>query len=107
MPSFLITFYPGDMAQNGPGVAEARKQLSHWAKRVGAALADPGSPVRSVLTIGCDGNSDGWHEAPLLGWSVIEAADREEAARLARDHPLVGMGCVLRIHEPVLGRISL
>jgi len=36
-----------------------------------------------------------------MGWSVIEAADRDAAARLLQDHPFISRGAVLRIIEPV------
>jgi hypothetical protein len=36
-----------------------------------------------------------------MGWSVIEAADREAAVRIVRDHPFISRGGILQVSEPV------
>jgi len=36
-----------------------------------------------------------------MGWSVIDAPDYIAAVDLLQDHPLVGLGALLQISEPI------
>jgi len=98
---FLITFHPSQMPQDAQGVADARQAIARWANQAGSALDDLGSPVRSVIVISRDGVHEGHSSEALLGWSIVQAVDARQAARLLRDHPLVQRGCLALIHEPV------
>jgi hypothetical protein len=103
MTRFLVTYHAGEMAQDPESVAAARRAFVEWAAKAGPALADHGAPIRSSLVMSGNGSHGGWAAPPFLGWSVIEAADRNEAARVMAEHPFVAMGCVLQISEPVSG----
>jgi hypothetical protein len=97
---FLVTYMPGDMAQDRDTIAAARRELVRWAERTGFALVDVGAPIRSTTTL----TRDGGHlhtTQPLMGWSVISAADLKAAVQLLQDHPLLPLGAVLQINEPV------
>jgi len=106
MARFLVTYHTAGMPQDPESVATARKAFVEWAVKAGPALADPGAPVRSTLVISGNGSHDGWTAPPFLGWSVIEARDWNEAARVVSDHPFILMGCVLQISEPITGDLN-
>lgn len=101
MARFLVTYHAGHMPSDRASVAEARDAFRRWAAKTGAALADLGEPVQSASTVTRDGASDRTVPGPFMGWSVIEAADTDEAAHLLQDHPFISRGGVLRIIEPV------
>jgi hypothetical protein len=101
MARFLITYYAGNMPSDPDSIASARGAFMQWAEQAGPALAEVGSPVRSAITIAADGAPDAVDLQPLLGWSVIEATNREAAVRLMRDHPFVSRGGIVQICEPV------
>jgi hypothetical protein len=101
MARFLVTYHAGEMASDQASVADAREAFRQWAAKTGAALADVGEPARSAVTITGEGACGRSVPEPFMGWSVIEAADRDAAARLLRDHPFISRGAVLRIIEPV------
>ena len=101
MAKYLVIYHTGEMTFDQASVADARAAFRQWAAKTGAALADPGEPVRSAVTVTCDGPGDRAVPGPFTGWSVIEAADSDAAARLLRDHPFISRGGVLRIIEPV------
>jgi hypothetical protein len=67
----------------------------------GPALVDAGAPVRSTATLTRDGIHDEDAVSPFLGWSVIDASDRDAAVLLLQDHPLLRLGALLQISEPV------
>jgi len=56
------------------------------------ALVDRGAPITAARTVSSDGTKAGLAGGPLNGWSVIEAADLDAAARLLADHPSPRMG---------------
>jgi hypothetical protein len=101
MARFLVTFYAGDMACDAASIADARRAFVQWAELAGPALADVGTPVRAAVTIAADGVRDRMPGEPLLGWSVLEAADRDAAVRLVRDHPFLSLGGILQVSDPV------
>jgi hypothetical protein len=101
MARFLITYYAGDMPSDPDSIASARRAFIRWAEQAGPALAEIGSPVRSAITIGASSDTDAADRQPLLGWSVIEAPNRDRAVRLMRDHPFISRGGIVQISEPV------
>jgi hypothetical protein len=98
---FLVTFHRGDMVQDPESVSHARHALVEWAAMTGPALVDAGAPVRSTATLTRDGIHDEDAVSPFLGWSVIDASDRDAAVLLLQDHPLLRLGALLQISEPV------
>ena len=102
MPRFLVTYHGSNMPHDPESMAKARDAFMHWAGKTGAALVDPGAPIRSARTVSSNGPKDGPADGPFNGWSVIEAADLNAAAKLLAAHPFIGRGGVLQISEPAL-----
>jgi hypothetical protein len=98
---FLVTFQRGQMDQGPESVSQARHALVEWAAMTGPALVDAGAPIRSTATLTRDGIHDEDAVSPFIGWSVIDATDRNAAMLLLRGHPLLRLGAVLQISEPV------
>jgi hypothetical protein len=101
MARFLVTYYAGDMPHDRRAVTQVRLAFSQWAEKTGPALADLGSPIRSVTTISATGVHNGPAAGPFMGWSVIEAGSREAAAGILQDHPFINHGGMLQLSEPV------
>ncbi|MGO8957519.1 MAG: hypothetical protein ACLQFR_09150 [Streptosporangiaceae bacterium] len=101
MARFLVTYYAGAMPSDAATIADARRAFVHWAELAGPALADVGTPVLASVTIGAGGVRDQAPGDPLMGWSVLEAADRDAAVRLAQDHPFLRLGGILQVSDPV------
>jgi hypothetical protein len=98
---FLVIFQWGDMARDPDTITEARQALTQWEAKTAPALIDAGTPIRSTATLSRDGASAGDAAAPPMGWSLIDAPDRNAAVQLLEDHPLLGLGAVLQINEPI------
>src|SRR5262249_46466274 len=97
MARFLITYHGSEMPHDMESMMKAREAFMQWAAKTGAALPEPGAPVQSAMTLSRDGTAEGMAEGPFNGWSVIEAADANEAVELLRDHPFLGRGGILQI----------
>jgi hypothetical protein len=100
MPRFLVTYHGSNMPHDPESMAKARDAFMHWAGKTGAALVDPGAPIGASRIVSSDGTKDGVAGGPFNGWSVIEAADLDDASRLLAEHPFIGRGGVLQINQP-------
>jgi hypothetical protein len=100
MPRFLVTYHGSNMPHDAASMATARDAFMQWAGKTGPALVDPGAPISATRTVSGDGATDGLADGPFNGWSVIEAADLNAAAKLLADHPFIGRGGVLQVSEP-------
>ena len=100
MAKFLVTFQWGEMGQDPESISEARRALVRWAAKAESALVDIGAPIRSTATLTRHGIQDG-DAAAFMGWSVIDASDYIAAVDLLQDHPLIGLGALLQISEPI------
>jgi hypothetical protein len=86
MKRFLLLY-------NGPPTPP---QSSHegwpeWFERIGDALVDRGSPMVNGVALHGDGSTSR-RTSSLNGYSVIQAADSEDALELIADHPFVQLG---------------
>lgn len=61
-----------------------------WMDKVGAALVDVGSPFGRGASVIDDGTSG--PASSLSGYSIVEAADLNEATNLADGHPFLSEG---------------
>jgi hypothetical protein len=62
-----------------------------WFDGAGDRLLDMGSPMLNAFVVRADGSiSD--NAAPLNGFSIVAAEDRDEAVGLIRNHPFLALG---------------
>jgi hypothetical protein len=62
-----------------------------WFDKAGGAVVDVGSPMANGVVLHADGSTSD-QAAPLRGYGLIQAEDRDEAIELVRDHPLLAAG---------------
>ena len=62
-----------------------------WFDKLGDKLVDRGSPLANRLALHGDGSTGG-AATRLNGYSIIQAADMDEALGLVRDHPYLAQG---------------
>jgi len=102
MPTYLITYHGGP---GMPADPEAAKQMvaafQAWAAEVGPAMRDPGAPLAAAKTVSADHEVDGQAAASIGGYTIIEAADLEEAVKLVRNHPFLTRRGSLQVTEAV------
>jgi hypothetical protein len=81
MTRFLVTYHGSEMPHDPEAIAQARDAFIQWAGKTGAALVEPGDPIRSFKTIDRSGTREGAAEGPFNGWSVIEATTPTRLSR--------------------------
>lgn len=98
MAKFLVTYHGGGMPADPAQAAQAVKAFGEWLARAGKAVVDPGAPVRAVAQVP---EGKPMHDAGIGGYSVIEAASKDEALQVLKSHPFVARGGTLQVHEAV------
>jgi hypothetical protein len=93
MPKYMVLYRSSvpateQMAGSDPAAAQAGMELwMAWGNRVGAAMADMGSPLSGVGTVTSSG-SKAENSRPFVGgFSVLEADSVDAANKLLDDHP--------------------
>ena len=93
MPKFMMVYKGGATDMAGMTEEQAQGVMASWAawmEKVGPAMSDIGSPFGPGASLVDDGSIGS--AAPLTGYSIVEAADIEEARSLATGHPFLSEG---------------
>ena len=72
-----------------------------WVAEVGPAMRDPRAPLGPAKTVSGGSVMDGQTEAPIGGYTLLEAGTLDEATRLVQSHPFVGRGGALQVTEAI------
>ena len=93
MPKYLVLYRSSvpateQMAASNSEAAQAGMELwMAWANRVGAAMADMGSPLSGVGTVTSSGSNAETSRPFVGGFSILEADSVDAATKLLDDHP--------------------
>ena len=83
--------------------AEGEKVMAAWnawIAKMGKHMVDAGNPTGPVKTVGKGGKIvDGGGANPVTGYSVIEAADLDEAAMMAQGCPQIAAGGSIEVAQ--------
>lgn len=101
MGKYVVVYRGGSMGET-PGEQEAlMKQWMEWFGTLGSTLKDIGNPFSSSTAISADG-ARGEASSGLSGYSILEAANMNDAAKLAGNCPHLASGGSLEIYEAVV-----
>lgn len=99
MPKFIFVYH-GGKAPSDP--AEQERVMSAWGAwmgGLGSALVDGGAPVGMSKTVSPAGVADDGGANPVSGYSMVEAADHNAAAELAKGCPILSDGGSVEVAE--------
>lgn len=70
-----------------------------WQKNIGDALVEMGTPLGGGQKVSQSGSSDAGRE--IVGYSILQAENIEEAKKIVKKNPHVGMGpgCEIEVYE--------
>jgi len=88
-------------AESTPEEMEAgMKAWMEWAQKCGDKLLDFRTPLGKAITLGPGGSSVS-SESKLMGYSIIQADNIDEARDLLKDHPHLAWNaaCEIEVHE--------
>jgi hypothetical protein len=100
MPKFLFIYHGGTPPKDAAEVKRVHDAWGAWFGTLGPAIVDGGNPVGKSSTVLADGslvNNGGAN--PASGYSLIEAANLDEAHKKALGCPLLQAGGSVEIAE--------
>lgn len=102
MTKYLLVYHGGSMPATPEEGAKVTKAWNDWIGAVGKSLVDVGAPVGKSKTMASDGKlSDGGGANPTMGYSIIEAASIEDAAKLSKGCPQLAAGGSIELAEVI------
>ncbi len=96
MAKFLVTYHGSGMPDDPKMMEQAKAEFGKWLAEAGSAVVDPGAPVHMVKQVSSGSPTA---KADIGGYSIIEAASVDEAAKILKTHPYVGRGGTLQLNE--------
>lgn len=93
MAKFLYVYHGGSVPQSEEEGARVMKAWMDWFATLGAAVVDGGAPVGKSQTVAANGSvtNDGGAN-PTSGYSIVDAKDAADAARMAKGCPILQAG---------------
>ena len=93
MAKYLFVYHGGKKAESEEDVANGLDAWGKWFGSMGAAVIDGGNPVGESSTVNADGSvSNNGGANPASGYSLIEAADLDDALAKAKGCPILVSG---------------
>ena len=100
---YLLVYYGGGMPSSPPEKEAVLKAWTAWYQGLGAAVVDRGNPfsdkMKSVAADGAVSNAP--IARPASGYSIVEAASIDAAAKMAQGCPVLKGGGQIAVYETV------
>ena len=103
MPKYVLAYHGGGtMPESEAEQAAIMEAWGAWFAGMGEAVVDGGNPIGHTKTITSDGSaSDGGGANPVIGYSLISAADMDAALGLAGTCPVLAAGGNVEVAETI------
>ena len=100
MAKFLFVYHGGSTPTSPAEVKATMDAWGAWFGALGRAVVDGGNPVGPSSTVKADGSLvTGGGANPVSGYSLIEAADLNDAHQKAKGCPLLKSGGTIEIAQ--------
>lgn len=94
MAKFLLVYHGGG---DGAPSDEEMAAWGGWFETLGNAVVDGGAPIAETKTLSPDSVADGGGANPATGYSLIEAADMDDALAKAKSCPVLAAGGTIEV----------
>ena len=101
MAKYVLAYRGGGMAETEAAQQAAMEQWMNWFGSLGAAVVDGGNPFGPAKTIASNGAVTDGGAAGLTGYSIIDAADLDDAATKAKGCPALSSGGSVDVYEAI------
>ena len=99
MTKFIYAFHGGAMPETPEEGEKVMAAWRSWMESLGDAMADPGAPVGMSKTVMPGGVSDDGGSNPLSGYTVVNAANIDEAVEMSKGCPILESGGSIEVAE--------
>ena len=100
MAKYLFVYHGGGKPDNEEDMAKVMDAWGQWFGSMGDAVIDGGNPVGGSTTVNSDGsvvNNGGAN--PASGYSLLEAANLDDAIAKAKGCPILAAGGSVEVAE--------
>jgi hypothetical protein len=97
MSKFVLAYQGGSMAMTEEEIQASMAQWGQWFGDLGAAVLDGGNPFGASTKVTAGGRADA--ASGITGYSIVDAADLEAAADLAKGCPVLAAGGTVDVYE--------
>lgn len=100
MPHYLLAYHGGGMPKDEKEQQRVMVAWGKWYDKLGKAIVDGGNPIGRWKTVARTGritNTGG--KNPVTGYTIIAADDIDQAAKLAKNCPIVKSGGSVEVCE--------
>ena len=94
MPDFMFAYHGGKAPETPQQGAEQMAKWKAWVAGLGDAMVNPGTPLGKSWTVGAGGVAEGGGPNPLMGYSIVKAANTDAALAMATSCPLLAFGTI-------------
>ncbi len=94
MPKFIFVYHGGTMPETPEEGEKAMAAWGAWFQGMGDAVVDGGNPAGMSKTVSASGVADNGGANPISGYSLVSAANIDEAVELAKGCPILEHGSV-------------
>jgi hypothetical protein len=94
MPNFIFAYHGGKMPDSPEEGQRVMAQWNQWYENMGSAIVDGGGPCGKSSTVKATGVESNGGVNPLSGYTVVSAANKDEAIEMARGCPILSDGSV-------------
>ena len=102
MAKYLFVYHGGSHPETEEEVAAVMDAWGQWFGSMGSAVVDGGNPVGMSSTVNSDGSvSNDGGANPASGYSLIEAANIDEAVAKAKGCPNLSAGGTVEVAEAI------
>ena len=102
MAKYVLVYHGGGGMETEEEQAAVYEAWGAWFGSLGDSVVDGGNPIGQAKTIASDGSvSDGGGSNPATGYSLINAADLDEAVTKAKGCPVLASGGSVEVAEAI------
>jgi hypothetical protein len=98
MSKYLVTYHGSSPPSDPAKMERIQAAFGEWLARAGKAVTDPGAPLRPGTQVS---NGAATPQVMIGGYTIIEAANLDEARGILASHPFVARGGTLQVDEAV------
>jgi len=101
MPKYVLAYHGGSMPDTPAAQEQTMTAWVNWFTSLGAAVLDGGNPTGQSKTVKAGGITDGGGANPLSGYSLLEAANIDDAVAKAKGCPILAAGGSVEVAETI------
>lgn len=99
MPNYILAYHGGKTPESPEEGAEHMAKWEAWATGLGESLVNRGTPLRAAKTVNSTGITEGGGVDPMIGYSILQAENIDEAAKMVENSPHVNYGGTMVVSE--------